>query len=318
MTSGAIATPVPFAPRGWSRWLDSMPHPALACEIAPGHVAVARGWHAALEPLPEGAVAPSPVETNLPDPLAVRARLQAALNRIGAKGPEVALLLPDQVIRVFLLHFETFPRRTEEAIPLLRWRLKKSVPFEMEETIVSYMPQPLAPSQNLGVSILAAVAREKVVRQYEELTEALELRPGVVMSSTLAALRLIADERPVLLVRLSGQTLTSVIVRGEALCVYRCTAVPAGSDRIEPAAVLEELYPAVAYFQDTWRENVSEVRLAGFGGRFEEFRRTIEQELGSRTYALLGSSTPGMPAEARQITEKQLDALAGWAQGGSA
>lgn len=311
-------TPARLVPRGWLGWLDSMPHPALACEIAPGHVAVARGWQSAFELLPDGVVVPSPVEPNLTDPAAVRGRLQSALNRIGAKGPDIALLLPDQVIRVFLLHFETFPRRTEEAVPLLRWRLKKSVPFEMEETVVSYMPQPLAPNQTAGVSIMAAVALQKVVRQYEELSEALGLRAGVVLSSTLAALALLSEDRPVLLVRLSGRTLTTVIVRGEAMCVYRCTDLPADHAALNPASILEELYPAVAFFQDTWRENIVEIRLAGFGARFEEFRRATEQELGARAIPLLSGSGLGMSAEAKPMVEKQLDALAGWATGGAA
>ena len=295
-----------------------MPHPPLACEIAPGHVAVARGWQSAFEPLPAGAVVPSPVEPNLPDPSAVRTRLQSALQRLGAKGPDVALLLPDQTIRVFLLHFDTFPRRADEAVPLLRWRLKKSVPFEMEETIVSYMPQPLAPGNTTGVSILAAVARQKVVRQYEELAEALELRPGVVLSSSLAALALLRDERPVLLVRLSGKTLTTVIVRGDALCVYRCTDVSGDPATLEPSAVLEELYPAVAFFQDTWRENISEIRLGGFGARLEDVRRAVEAELGSRAFPLLSASAAGLPGEARPLIDRQLEALAGWAAGGAA
>jgi len=300
------------------RWFDSMPHPPLACEIAPGYVAAARGWQSAFEPLAQGTVVASPVDLNMPDAAAVRQRLQMVLQRIGAKGPEVALLLPDQVIRIFLLHFETFPRRAEEAVPLLRWRLKKSVPFEMEETVVSYMQQPLAPGQSGGVSVLAAVARQKVVRQYEELAEALELRPGVVLSSTLAALSLLKDDRPVLLARLAGRTLTTVIVRGEALCVYRCTDVSGEPAALPTRALMEEVFPAVAYFQDTWRENIGEIRLAGFGPRFDDFRREVEADLGSRVQPLLSSTAGSFPAEAKPMIERHLDGLVGWAAGGAA
>jgi len=317
LTEALATLPLVPVPQRALRWLDSLPHPPLACEIAPGYVAVARGWQSAYEALPAGAVNASPVDLNLPDPIAVRTRLQAALQRIGAKGPEVALLLPDQVVRVFLLHFETFPRRADEAIPLLRWRLKKSVPFEMEETIVSYMPQPLAPAQPRGVSVLAAVARQKVVRQYEELAEALELRPGVVLSSTLATLALLKDDRPVLLARLAGRTLTTVIVRGSALCVYRCSDVSGEAGALETRALMEELFPAVAYFQDTWRENLAEIRLAGFGARLEEFRREVENDLGSRALPLLAGGA-GLPAEAKPLLDRQLDALVGWAAGGAA
>ncbi len=298
------------------RWFDSIPHPALACEIAPGYVAAARGWQFGFEALPAEAVAPSPVELNFPNAGVVRSALQTVLNRIGAKGSDAALFLPDQVIRVFLLHFDTFPRRAEEAIPLLRWRLKKSVPFDAEETVVSYMPQPLAPRETSGVSILAAVARQKVIRQYEELAEALSLRAGVVLSSTLASLCLLADDRPTLLARLSGRTLTTVIVRGEALCVYRCNDL--AGDSVSVSTVMEELYPAVAFFQDTWRENLADARISGFAAISDTVRRTMESELSVRAYPLLSPTAPGMPAEAKPMIDRQLDALAGWAAGGKA
>lgn len=108
-----------------------MPHPALACEIASTHVAVAHGSRTgaaldahAVEALPEGAVQTSPVELNILDPGAVGGALRSAFSRVHAgprgHGGEVALLVPDPVVRVFLLHFETFPRRADEAVPLLR------------------------------------------------------------------------------------------------------------------------------------------------------------------------------------------------------
>src|SRR5574338_613531 len=101
----SVAAPVPAVLR---RWFDSIPHPALACEIAPGYVAAARGWQFGFEALPADAVAPSPVELNLPNVGVVRSALQTVLNRIGAKVSDAALFLPDLVIRVFLLHFVTF------------------------------------------------------------------------------------------------------------------------------------------------------------------------------------------------------------------
>jgi len=295
------------------RWLEAMPHPPLACEIAETHVAVTRGWQHAVEPLAEGAVAPSPVELNLVDAAAVTTRLQSALGKLAARPGDAALLVPDQVVRVFLLHFETFPRRAEEAVPLLRWRLKKSVPFDVEDTVVSYMPQPAPPGAPGGVEILAGVARQRVVRQYEEVLEAAGLKPGVALGATLAALPLLGEERATLLARATGKTLTTVIARGDALCVYRCTDLADQASRVAPAGVLDEIYPAVAYFQDTWRENVAEARLAGFGARFEEFRRPLETELGVRVLPLLApGALPELPAEAKGLVDRQLDALIGW------
>lgn len=299
-------------------WLDAMPHPALACEIAAGHVAVA-AWTGgrlaldgfALEPLREGVLAVSPLDLNVVDAEAVRGALGRAMNKVRGRGKEVALLLPDQVVRVFILHFDTFPKRADEAEPLLRWRLKKSVPFDVEEAVVSYVTQA---ARGEGVDVLASIARRKIVRQYEEIAEAAGLTPGVVLGSTLATLPLLEGERPALLARVTSRTLTTVITRGEVLCVYRCTELPVEADVLETAALLEEIYPAMAYYQDNWKETVQQVRLAGLGGRTEEFRQALESELRCSVAALVASSAVGnrLSGDAKALVDRQMDALVGW------
>ncbi len=123
------------------------------------------------------------MESNLIDAAEVRAAVGRVFSRLRVKNEEVALLVPDAVIRVFVLHFDVFPRKAEEAIPMLRWRLKKSVPFEAEETLISYMRQ--TPREE-GVDIVTGLARLRIVREYESLVESVGMSPGVVMSSTLA------------------------------------------------------------------------------------------------------------------------------------
>ena len=156
-------------------WLDAIPHPMIACEIATDYVAAARWTRTgvgldgfAVEPLPPGAILPTAAESNLINAAEVRAAVGRVFSRLRAKEEEVALLVPDAVIRVFVLHFDVFPRSPDEAIPILRWRLKKSVPFEAEETLISYMRQ--APRED-GVDIVTALARLRIVREYESLME---------------------------------------------------------------------------------------------------------------------------------------------------
>jgi type IV pilus assembly protein PilM len=179
-----------------TRWLDAMPHPHLAIEFASDRVAAAR-WSRtgsldafSVEVLPAGAIVPSAVETNVVNTAAVRAAVSKACDRVRAKEEDVALILPDPVIRVFVQHFEEFPRSVEEAEPILRWKLKKSLPFEADETVISFMRQ--APREN-GVDVLTALARLRVIREYEALAESAELRPGVVLSSSLTAIALLDD-----------------------------------------------------------------------------------------------------------------------------
>lgn len=305
--------------RRFVQWLDVAPHPLTACEIAAGYVAAAR-WSRAgaatieslvVEPLSPGAIKPSAVETNLSNPAEVRSAIEKVFSRVHARPRDVALFLPDPVIRVFVLHFDVFPRAASEALPLLRWRLKKSVPFEVDETVISYMRQ--APREE-GVDVVTAVARSRVLREYEQLLESVGISPGVVMSSTLAALPLLNDRKPALLARVAGRAMTAVIVREGILCGYRCVDLPAEEAEITPQALLDEIYPLTAYYQDSWHEGISMVGLAGLTGRIEEFREPLERELHCPVGGLLSAaaSEGHISGELRPLVERELDALVGW------
>ena len=304
--------------RRFAQWLDVSPHPLTACEIAAGYIAAAR-WNRAgtgieslaVEPLASGTIKPSAVDTNLTNPAEVRSALEKAFARVHVKTRDVALFLPDPVIRVFVLHFDVFPRSVGEALPLLRWRVKKSVPFEADETVISYMRQ--APRED-GVDVVTAIARLRVVREYEQLLESLGVSPGVVTSSTLAALPLLSDRKPALLARVAGKSMTAAIVREGLLCGYRCVDLPADETEITPQALLDEIYPLTAYYQDSWHEGISLVGLAGLAGRIDEFREPLERELHCPVGGLLSAaaSEGHIGSELRPLVERELDALVGW------
>lgn len=300
-----------------ARWLDAMPHPPLAIEIAPDRVAVAR-WSRtgsldgfAVEALPPGAIVPSAVETNIVNAAAVKSAFANACERLRGRDEDVALILPDPVIRVFVQHFEEFPRSPQEAIPMLRWKLKKSVPFEADETLISYMRQ--SPREN-GVDVVTALARLRIVREYESLAEGVSLLPGVVLSSSLAAVSLLDEKKPTLLARVSGSALTTVIVRDGVLCGYRCTELPAHGMELTPQMLLEEVFPVAAYYQDTWQEGIQSVRVAGLGARLPEFIRPLEDEFHCPVRSLLHSavSEGRIKDDARPLADRELEGLIGW------
>jgi len=286
-------------------------------EIASDRVAVVR-WNRtgsldsfAVELLPPGAIVPSAVETNLVNSAAVSAAISKACERVGSREEDVALVLPDPVIRVFVQHFEEFPLSADEAIPMLRWKLKKSVPFEADETIISYMRQR---PREAGVDVVTALARLRVLREYESLAEARGLHPGVVLSSSLAAISLLEDDKPTLLARVSGSALTTAIVRSGILCGYRCTELPAHGASLTPQMLLEEIFPVAAYYQDTWQEGIASVRLAGLGARLPEFAQPIEDKFHCEVRSLLESavSSGQIKDAARQLADRELEGLVGW------
>jgi hypothetical protein len=300
-----------------ARWLDAMPYAAVAIEIAPDRVAAAR-WSRtdsldgyAVESLPMGAITPSAVEANIVNVAAAKTAVASVCERLRSHDEDVALILPDTVIRVFVQHFEEFPRSAAEAEPMLRWKLKKSVPFEADETLISYMRQ--APRES-GIDVVTALARLRIIREYESLVEGSSLRPGVVISSSLAAIALLEDGKPTLLARVSGSALTTAIVRHGVLCGYRCTELPAHAANLTPKMLLEEVFPVAAYYQDTWLEPIQSVRVAGFGSRLPEFVRVLEDEFRCEVRSLLQSAVADgrIKEDARPLADRDLEGLIGW------
>lgn len=303
--------------RSVSRWLEATPHPPLAIEIGPERVSGARWTRSGgldtygVELLPPAALVPSAVEANVANAAALKTAVTNISTRLRAKEETAALLVPDPVIRVFVQHFDEFPRSAEEAEPMLRWKLKKSVPFEVDETIISYMRQPPRES---GVDVVTALARLRIIREYESLIEGAGLHPGAVLSSSLAAISLLDDRRPTLLARISGSALTTAIVRDGVLCGYRCTELPARGSDLTPQMLLEDIFPMAAYYQDTWQEGIQAVRVAGLGARLPEFVRPLEEEFHCEVHSLLHTAVADgrIPMEARQLADRELDGLVGW------
>src|ERR1700735_3498603 len=122
--------------------------PRLACEISPQGVVAARAETAAsplsavarVAPAP-GAVAPSLKPGNIADRVAVIAALRKVLEDVGAKHgsrADMTLVIPDAAVRALLLEFDVLPNKLSEALPIVRFRLKKMLPFDADNAMVTY------------------------------------------------------------------------------------------------------------------------------------------------------------------------------------
>lgn len=300
------------------RWLDATPHPTLAVEISQEQISAARFSRAGVldtfgvEMLPPGTIVPSAIEANIPNLAAIKMAFGRLAEKLQIKENEsAALIVPDPVIRVFVQHFDDFPRSSEEAIPMLRWKLKKSVPFEVEETLLSYMRQQ---PRGEGVDVVTAIARLRIIKEYESVLDSRAVLPGVVLSSTLAAISLLQGARPTLLARLSGTSLTAAIVREGVLAGYRCTELPTTAAQVTPHVLLEEIFPLAAYYQDTWQEGIQAVRVAGLQRRLPEFVRPLQEEFKCDVGSLLSSaiSEGRLRSDVRPLADRELDGLVGW------
>jgi type IV pilus assembly protein PilM len=203
--------------------------PRVACEIMPQGVVAARSADAATPlaavakvALAEGAVAPSLKPGNIVDRVAVTAAIRAALEQIGeradARNANLTLVIPDSAVRVLLLDFEALPSRESEALPLVKFRLKKLLPFDADEAMVTY--QTMSTSKGV-VRVLAVAIPRDVLSEYETAAREAGFEPGCVLPSTLACLAAVDDGEPALLVNANSLGVTAAIVRGGVLLLHR-------------------------------------------------------------------------------------------------
>ena len=92
----------------------------------------------AFEPLRPGVLVPGISELNMSWPEAVSLAIRNSLANVSPRSRFVTVIIPDTAVRVFVLDFDSLPAKATEAIPVLRFRLRKMVPFEVEHAGLSY------------------------------------------------------------------------------------------------------------------------------------------------------------------------------------
>ena len=209
--------------------------------------------------LPEGALAPGLDAPNLRAQEAVTAAIRAALDEVSPRSRAVSLVLPDLLIRVFVLDFDILPAKAAEALPVLRFRLRKMVPFDVEHAGVSY--QVLAQSKD-ECRVLAAIVPGPILAEYEAAVRTAGYEPGAVLSSSLAALETIDSLEAVLAANLSAGALTTTIAAGEDLLLYRTLDLAQDpGDRI--LDIRRGIAVAAAYFEDKLHARPTRLHYAG-------------------------------------------------------
>src|SRR5271167_4612109 len=198
--------------------------PTLACEIAADRVLAGRAADtgrmvetSAARELSPGAMVPDLMEANLRDGRAIREAIEGSLGSVGGRSRDVIAILPDTSVRVVLLDFETLPSKREEAEAVVRFRLKKSLPFDPADARISYHAQ----ATKKGVQAVAAVVLNTVLEEYESAFRDAGYNPGMVMPSMLAALGAADAERPTLVVKVDAHTISIAILDQEQLLLFR-------------------------------------------------------------------------------------------------
>ena len=268
------------------------PPPAMAFEVSEAGIAVARiGSKAEVEfrPLKAGVLSVSPLKENVIDAdefsMAVR-RLTAGQG--ARKRKDAALILPDFSTRIAVLDFDEFPSDPKEQLSLVRFRLKRSVPFDVESAAVSYWPQP---SPTKRCDVLVVMAPLEIVARYEAPFRAAGMNPGFVTTSCIAALELAPEAGLSVLAKLTGHALTVIVRDKSSIKLVRCLEV--ASQELEDIAGV--LLPTFVYVEDNLGGRVENLVLCGFGAESDEMQRRFTEELNVPVDVL--RSPLGVPGE---------------------
>ncbi len=275
------------------------PRPRVACEIAADRVVAARAHEGSLlmdlhssRRLSEGALLPGLAPGNVVRRDEIRLAVSDVLAAVGGRGHDLVVVIPDAAVRVMLLDFESLPDDPAEAAGIVRFRLRKSLPFDIDQSALSYQ----ARRSDGNIRVVAAVAPRTVIQEYEALFTELGYAPGVVLPSMLATLGVVSGERPTMVVKIDRGTITVAIVDGAELRLFRTLENPGGA-RLNGPQVASEIYPSVVFFEDTFGEHIEGILVSGAAA--EEVAPALQEQSSARVQDLpLGRYVTGeLPAD---------------------
>ena len=242
--------------------------------------------------LPAGVVDPAPGRPNVQQPEALEQAVRDTLEELGpVRRPDVAIILPDASSRLTVLDFDQLPSDTNERLGLIRWRLKKTVPFDIDEARISYRTW----STGKRTTVLVAATPPEVVQQYETPFEHAGLWPGFVSLSALAALNLMPDGEMALLAKLAGSSMTMAAVENGVVRMIRWVELAPGTGSSGGDVwndVAADLYPTLVFVNDNFETAVSKVVLCGFGESEPGTHDRLANELGCGVEVLSSSEGP--------------------------
>ncbi len=269
-------------------WLASPP-PDAAVEIAPERVAAATiaersgGFVVssyAVEALPPGAVLPALSGHNIADAQAVATAVRTVIGRLDGRVQRIALVIPDVTAKVSLLHFDKVPARRDDLDQLVKWQVRKSAPFAIEEACVTFSTGTRA-ADGSG-DFVVVLARRDVVQEYERVCAEAGVYAGIVDISTFSVLNLFlasgrAPAGDWLAVHMRPQYTSIAIMRGHDMIFFRNR--PEGDE--EPLADL--VHQTTMYYQDRLSgQGFTRVVIGGAGrtaGALDAARRELEERL---------------------------------------
>jgi len=207
--------------------------------------------------LPAGTVTPGLQHSNIPTREALSMALRDSLALLSGRSRDITLVIPDASTRILLLDFDTLPDKLEDADSVVRFRLKKSLPFDVDASAVSFDRQ----RADNAVRVVAAVTPKTVLEEYETVVRDAGYNPGAVLPSMIAALGVVDGTRPAMVIKVETGTTTFAIVDHNQLLLYR--ALENGGTSVTGESLVDDVNTSLVYFEDRYGISVQRLLVTG-------------------------------------------------------
>lgn len=226
-------------------------------------------------------------EPNILNPASFVAKVKETHLKLLTRVRRVSVSLPDSVGRVMLLDLETRFRNRDEGADIIRWKLKKSFPVDINDIHLDY--QVLRRRETGETVALVALIAKGVVQQYEELLQESGLEPARIGFSSFSLYRLFARRlglaENALFLSYFGRTVGILALREGILDFCRSKEIRAAT--FDPERVFREMTGSLlAYRERNPVHAAFEVFCAATGSSLREFRDLVAEAAGSEPKVL--------------------------------
>jgi type IV pilus assembly protein PilM len=281
----------------------------VACEVSADRVVAARAAARAqtldavnAQALAAGTVTPGLQHANIGSRDALVTALRESLAPVAGRSRDITLVIPDASTRILLLDFDTLPEKPDDAEAVVRFRLKKSLPFDVDASSVSFDRQPA----DEGIRVVAAVTPKSVVEEYESVVRDAGYNPGAVLPSMIAALGVVDASRPTMVIKVEPGTTSFAIVDRDQLLLYR--ALENGGTAVTGESLVDDVNTSLVYFEDRYGISVDRVLVTGVQSA-QALQAAFSTSSSIRVEELISSSLAG--AGAGNVARSALAGVAG-------
>jgi hypothetical protein len=227
------------------------------------------------------------VGCDLREERSLREGLDELLGRMGAPITEAALVLPDAWLRIAFAETTELPRSAAEREEVLRWKLKRLVPFRVDDLRLESMEvEPLA-DQEEPRRLMLGFGAEALLGQFEAMYSSYGIRLGLVTNVSLSLIQAVVEEQGeeslagVVSVDREGYVLA--FARGGRPLLHRYKANDGGRYGTDPAKALRELKLTRAFLTERVpAAELETVHLHAPGDLEAQWAERLEEGLGAR------------------------------------